>query len=625
MSASGKSLLSGMGKVRTAPQGACLHNRATTTGDTKHRRAVQSSDFQQPTQTHFSRPATPEHPEQQLSTTGPSSKTSSAAALGVPGLQQAVLVLGDAAAHASRSEGESKQAGAAQENSSIVPDKAAGIQKASQHGRHQDASQGPLAVSWQVDIDRSRKPARAKLAQTGGQSPTSACPTLPKQPGSNGDGDSSRSRSPGGLTDVKHDGSSPANTGHVRTDHAVVQSALLPSQRPKARPLPPLPDFMSLQTFGSPSYSQDLPRMQALYAATDLASAFPDKPLQPAEAPHSKDTQATGASCAGMPSPAPGGAAPRAPEMIQHGQGGSLGGAHAALENKEHKTHVSKQQDSGTQLTLTALGCPDGLQQTLGAPLHAALHEAGATSAPGSAATGICHPQHCSTGAMPDGGKHNACASDRPMLLRMRAPHGAAGSAHSRAAGAQSELSEPGTRKPDHEAELSGDTAASGDEYASIKASLRCLQELLNKPQSPDLANRHTEDSGVGSFSDRHGCQHGRGRDAAATAPSEEQSERQPITDVRPTIIVKPKLSQDAHGAARSISQQETQLNGCMTGDLHVESAGLPEAVQASADDSDSRMPNHHARQVTVPCMQHTQSLCLHMQTSYWLLSSAAG
>ena len=598
----GRSLSVCRESINNALQETNVHHRVATAADTKHDRAVDSSDYQQPMQVHFSRPATPEHPEQQLSTLGPPSNMSSAAALAVPGSHQAIPALGDAVAHGSRSKAGSKHAGASEEDWSSIQNKAANIQIASELGRHQNASHGPPAVSWQVDIDRSGKPAHARQAPPGGQSPTRTCPTLPKQPGSDRGEGSLWNRSHGGLADAKHDGSRPAR------HHAMVQSALQPSQLPEARLLPPLPDFMSLETLRLPSYSQDMPRMQALYAATDLASAFPHKPLQPAEAPHSAETQAVEVRPGGMLSPSSVGTAPLGPEMIQPVQEESLAGAQAASKGKEYKTHQSKQHEA--QLILTPAECPDGLQQTLGAPLPTALHKAGTISEPNSAATGMWIPPHSSTGAVQGESKRTFWVSDGSRLPRMRAPHVAAGGSHTSAAGAPSGFGEPG--KPGHEFGHSGCTASSSDEYASIKASLRCLQELLNKPKSPVRISNDTECTATGSSLDRAGAsggyQHGTERDAAATAPSEEQSESQPITDAPLTIRVAPKLSQDAHDAPRSASQQEGQLNGCIIGDLHTEAAQLPDTGQGLADDFERGLSSHHKQQVTLPCTRLTKS-----------------
>ena len=69
--------------------------------------------------------------------------------------------------------------------------------------------------------------------------------------------------------------SSPAWAGLPR--HLDVQSALWRPPPPKARPLPPLPEFPVMRSMGLPSPSQDSARVQSLGAAMEISTLFADK------------------------------------------------------------------------------------------------------------------------------------------------------------------------------------------------------------------------------------------------------------------------------------------------------------------------------------------------------------
>ena len=614
---------------------------------------MDSSDCQQPRQALSSRPATPEHPEQQLCTVKAPRQKSSAAAAGasgsdhampaiikhasrtkssgehaggngahisspVSGSQQAVPNRDDTAVCAGGSEAGVLQTGGHGHDPCSVPARAGGGGGASEHRRCQGAKRSPSAVSWHIEVDRSRKPAPGHLAQAECQRISGNLPTLPMQPNSHDTGQDLIGSSPGEPPDVKHDGSMPDNTGPALSRHVRgQQSAYDRSQRPQARPLPPLPDFMSLDTSRSPSYSHDMPRMEALYAATNLASAFTYKPFPTAAAAkvhNSIDPQAATEACRDRQSISPRGAA-QSPPVIQHIQRDGSAGAHAIWTDRDHEAHTSKQEGSAVQLTQAPPMCPDGLQQIMGAPLGTALHDAGSARLPGRAAPSLCSHQHCSTGAGQDGKGPKSWIFEGAVPPRVSSLDSAAGSSHDRAglAGGPSGSIEPETVDHAPDFQTSCSTAASSDEYSVIKASLRTLQELLDDSRSPHLISNHTENTEqTGSSLDRanaggaHG--HGNERDAAATAQNQKQGESHNRIDRLPASRDAPEHLGIGYGSPTSSNAQKPGLHsGCVAGDVHQKVGGLPDKGHSPAvrhNDSDAGISSHQAQRVRMPCMQ---------------------
>ena len=394
-------------------QGAFPHDRAARTETLKQRVADGSFEDQQPAQLPSSRPATPEHPEQQLCSIQPSRKQGRTAAAGALRLHQASPALGNAeasqgssmpAAEPADSSGApqtsqgsgseeamttgnatatssniykagEKLAGGSEDHGGRLSDTGMSNRDAPENGRRHSAKQKPSAVSWQIEAVRSRKPQAAPVhvipAKSQGGAGARSAPLEQLSTCHNGISPSHERRE--ALADAKLDSSTPVTTGPAPAGHLHVQLASQAAQLPKARTLPPLPDFMSLEVFRSHSYSQDMPRMEALYAATDHASVFPHKPTpqaEPAKIHHSSEMQDAEITSIDMPSPSSGAA----------GQGAST---------------IQWESSVGTK--------------------------------------------------------------------------------------------------------LSGCTAASADEYSSIRASLRTLQELLNNPHSVAVISKHREDSRTGS------------------------------------------------------------------------------------------------------------------------------
>ena len=373
-----------------------------------------------------------------------------------------------------------KLAGGSEDHGGRLSDKGVSNRNASENGNHHSARQKPPAVSWQIEAVKSRKPAPAQLTPAKSQGGAGARSTLLKQLSTHGNGISPSHEGREALAYAKLDSSTPVKTGPVPAGHLHVQSALQPAQRPKARTLPPLPDFMSLETFRSPSYSQDMPRMEALYAATDRASAFPHKPTPQAE-------------------PA-----------------------------KMH--HSGQMQDADSDITSID------------------------TQSPSSGAAG-----------------------QSASVIQWE--------------------SSVGTK-------LSGRTAASADEYTSIKASLRSLQELLNDPHSVAVISKHKEDSRTGSSlidsNAREGQQHDSQSTSVARAQGNEQPRSQPNAHVQPTFSNTPELTQAAHGAASTCSQQQAQPARCNTEEMHIvsESAGSSDGGQGLAAGCDNGPCQHRSQQV---------------------------
>ena len=116
------------------------------------------------------------------------------------------------------------------------------------------------SVSWQLDVSSARDAASGQL----------------REPASRGTGLSSASE----AADAKGKGrgmdSSPARAALPR--HLDVQSALWRPPPPKARPLPPLPEFTVMRSTGLPSPSHDSTRLQSLGAAMEISMLFADKP-----------------------------------------------------------------------------------------------------------------------------------------------------------------------------------------------------------------------------------------------------------------------------------------------------------------------------------------------------------
>lgn len=130
-----------------------------------------------------------------------------------------------------------------------------------------DSQRNPLAVSWQIDVDRSRKTTAAQEHVGSKQS------------------SSTQSQAPSQVMVSRVNGLEKASSitlkhGHVTSadrpadSHACAQSVPAQPQRPKPRPLPPLPSFAILCQPSLPTPGRDTPRMEALYAAMDLSSLF---------------------------------------------------------------------------------------------------------------------------------------------------------------------------------------------------------------------------------------------------------------------------------------------------------------------------------------------------------------
>ena len=122
--------------------------------------------------------------------------------------------------------------------------------------RQHDAS----AVFWQLDVTSARDAAPGQL----------------REPTSCGNGLSSASEAADAKGGSRGRDPSPARAGLLR--HLDVQSALWRRPPPKARPLPPLPEFPAMRSTGLPSPSHDSARMQSLGAAMEISMLFADKP-----------------------------------------------------------------------------------------------------------------------------------------------------------------------------------------------------------------------------------------------------------------------------------------------------------------------------------------------------------
>ena len=212
--------------MRFLPQGTHLQYKLEEDADAKQHRRVDSSDCQQPRQALSSRPATPEHPEQQLCTTKPPSRKGSAAAAGASGSDQATPASVSDAAQASRikpsgehtggygadvstlvsgsqdampghestavrataSKAGVLQAGANASGPRNPLARAGVVRDASKHRRQQGAKRSPPAVSWDIEVSESRTPAPGHPAHAERQRIAGGCPMLPTQPNSHNTG-----------------------------------------------------------------------------------------------------------------------------------------------------------------------------------------------------------------------------------------------------------------------------------------------------------------------------------------------------------------------------------------------------------------------------------------------------
>lgn len=143
--------------------------------------------------------------------------------------------------------------------------------------RNKGPQRTPPAVSWQIDVDRSKKPSQGQSEQTQVHSIPDTRHAPHDQPISHDETGSSSNKTHVESPGVKQDTSAPHSTSRVPSSHADVQSVSVQRQRPKPRLLPPLPDFTSMHGSKAASVSQVTPRMEALYASTDLASVFTDR------------------------------------------------------------------------------------------------------------------------------------------------------------------------------------------------------------------------------------------------------------------------------------------------------------------------------------------------------------
>ena len=468
-----------------------------------------------------------------------------------------------------------------------IPERALGHRDASEHWRPQGARASPPAVSWQIEVDRSRRPAGAQAAQAGAQGIPRASLLTQKPPNSSLKSDRPIDESPGRHTDSKSDSSPPASTSLAPGCHGTLQSALPPAQRPKPRPLPPLPDFMSLDTTRSPSYSQDMPRMEALYAATALASAVMDKPPR-AAAPksyHGVGGQAAEGDSTVMLSQHSGAAAQSASRLQP--EGGSEG-VRPACEGMMREANSSKQPGSTEQPDQAPIMRPGKAQQALAAPLSGAQHEAALTSMPGAAVSDTCESQHCSTGARADKSmtKFSGIAgTDLPGEHTSLAAHSL--HQHPDTAGSSSGNGESELRDRSPKLQVDYRAAAQSCEYGSIKASLRTLQALLDNTECHASTSDHTEDTETGSRLDRAEVQRadelGNATQAAAAASKEKQSDSQPSKDAPPALRADSELLQEGPSSTSHASQQQGQHIGCMTQSVHQENVALPNDKQAPA------------------------------------------
>ena len=640
------------GEKDSVLQEAFPHDPAAKRETLKQRIAEGNPEGQQPVQRLSSRPATPEHPEKQLCSSEVMRKQGRTAAAGVPGLHQALPALGDAAAqadvarstrqpaggiaaqqssqevglqqamatipvnaaHGSSSEAGGKKAEGNEDNLGNVPDRMTGIREVPEHGRHHSNRQRPLAVSWQIESVRNRKPAFVHQTPSKSQGLSVAHLAVPVKLSTHDNETSSSRKGHDVVADVKLNSSTPVRTGLAPASQFDVQSAHRPSERPKARTLPPLPDFVSLEAFKSRSYSQDMPRMEALYAATDRTSAFPERPTPQAESAkmhHSSQMQDVESTRKDMPSPSSGAAGQSTSGM----QGRSS--AERACKEEKHESHSSSQCGVAIKHD-QALGSPDRSRQVLRAPLCSALHEEGATGMLGRAATGM---QQCSTEGLQDETMSQSRVLHRPVSPRVETLDLVASSSRvsADASGASSGVNDAGTAERDVDVQLSGCTAASADEYSSIKASLRTLQELLNNPQSPTLISEHTNDSKAGSSSVTSDAGKAYRRDSHSTAAASAQGDEQPMSrpdaHPQPTFRNTPELTQAVCGAPSYISQQPAQRNGFQHRETHSELAELPDGGQGSAASSDNHPCRHHGKQVRLLafCVAILLSVCWHM------------
>ena len=144
-----------------------------------------------------------------------------------------------------------------------IKDRAEGAEAAAASHMHQKPRWGQRhapAVSWQLDVTSARDAASGQ----------------PRGPTSRGTGLSSASEAADAKDGSRGRDSSPARAGLPR--HLDVQSALWRPPPPKARPLPPLPEFPVVRSTGLPSPSHDSACVQSLGAAMEISLLFADKP-----------------------------------------------------------------------------------------------------------------------------------------------------------------------------------------------------------------------------------------------------------------------------------------------------------------------------------------------------------
>ena len=144
-----------------------------------------------------------------------------------------------------------------------VKRRAQGGEAAAANSMHQKPRWGQShapAVSWQLDVTSARDAASGQ----------------PREAASRGTGLSSASEAANAEGESRGRDSSPAPTGLPR--HLDVQSALWRPPPPKARPLPPLPEFLVVRSTGLPSPSHDSACVQSLGAAMEISMLFADKP-----------------------------------------------------------------------------------------------------------------------------------------------------------------------------------------------------------------------------------------------------------------------------------------------------------------------------------------------------------
>ena len=469
-------------------------------------------------------------------------------------------------------------------------------------------------MSWQIEAVRSRKPAPAHVVLAKSQGDAGACSASPMQLSTGDNGTSPSRKGHEVLPDAKSDSTTLVKSGPSPASHLKVQSAMRPSQRPKARPLPPLPDFMSLEAFRSPSYSQDMPRMEALYAATDGVSAFPDKPITQTDANklHHSSPEKQDAGTSGIDTPTPSsGAACQGTSGIQPGS--SVG---SAYREGKHEANISRQRGSAIQPDQAHVSS-DSLQQTFGPSLCAALHVGGATATPDTAANGMSTQQQCSTKLPQDESMSKPSVFERPVSPKMEALNLAASSTcvSADAIGASSGVSDTRTAKHDLDVQLNGCASASADEYSSIKASLRTLQELLNNPQNPTAISKPRGDAKAGSSLVTSGVskyyRHASQSTSGAKAQSIEQPKSQHDAHALLTVSDAPEHSQAACEPASFPSLQQAQRHGFHTGDTHEECAGLPDRAQDSGPGFGNSLCRDHSQQVSLTCIQ-----CCHITVS---------